>query len=150
MSEYKKLQNAAKKESLNFVAAPASEDDMMFWNCTLDGPEGTPYEGGKFKLTLEFPANYPFKPPKVRCLTKIYHPNINKTGEICLDILKDKWTPALTIEKLLLSISSLLNEPNPDDPLMPEIADVYRNDPMSFHANAAEWTKKYAMSSSEE
>ena len=143
-AEYKKIKTAAKNEKLNYTAFPAKEDDLLAWKCTLDGPADTPYEGGKFHIDMEFPADYPYKPPKVRFRTRIYHPNINRSGEICLDILKDQWSPALTIEKVLLSISSLLNQPNPDDPLMPDIATLYKHDPATYAATAKEWTKKFA------
>ena len=104
------------------------------------GPPDSPYQGGVFFLTIHFPTDYPFKPPKVAFTTKIYHPNINTNGSICLDILRSviilssslkslgeilyrsQWSPALTISKVLLSICSLLCDPNPDDPLVPEIA----------------------------
>ena len=99
-------------------------DDIYNWEATIMGPQGSVYEGGVFHLAISFPPNYPFKPPKVKFLTKIYHPNINMSGGICLDILKDNWSPALTVSKLLLSISSLLTEPNPDDRLNPICASV--------------------------
>ncbi len=86
------------------------------------GPEGSPYQGGLFFLDIKFSLDYPFTPPKCTFKTKVYHPNINSSGGICLDILKNQWSPALTITKVLLSISSLLSDPNPDDPLVGEIA----------------------------
>lgn len=77
-------------------------------------------------------------------MTPIYHPNINDKGGICLDILKDSWSPALTITKVLLSITSLLTDANPDDPLMPEIARLYKTDRQRYDATAREHTRKYA------
>ena len=100
------------------------------------GPEDSPYVGGVFFLNIDFPADYPFKPPRVRFVTRIYHCNINSHGGICLDILKDQWSPALTISKVLLSICSLLTDPNPDDPLVPEIATVLRSDQGRHDATA--------------
>ncbi|OOQ90734.1 Ubiquitin-conjugating enzyme E2-16 kDa [Penicillium brasilianum] len=114
------------------------------------GPVGddltdSPYSGGVFFLTIHFPTDYPFKPPKVNFTTRIYHPNINSNGSICLDILRDQWSPALTISKVLLSICSMLTDPNPDDPLVPEIAHVYKSDRPRYEATAREWTRKYAI-----
>lgn len=120
-------------------------DDLFHWTATIMGPEDSPYSGGVFFLTIHFPADYPFKPPKINFTTKVYHPNINRNGSICLDILKEQWSPALTISRVLLSISSLLTDPNPDDPLDGEIASLYKTNRQKFEATAREWTAKYAM-----
>ena len=90
------------------------------------GPNDSPYQGAVFFLTIHFPSDYPFKPPQVAFTTRIYYPNINSKGSICLDSLRSQWSPALSISKVLLSICSLLCDPNPDDPLVPEIAWIYK------------------------
>ncbi|XP_060735240.1 ubiquitin-conjugating enzyme E2 D4-like isoform X3 [Tachysurus vachellii] len=105
----------------------------------------SPYQGGVFFLTIHFPTDYPFKPPRVAFTTKIYHPNINSNGSICLDILRSNWSPALTVSKVLLSICSLLCDPNPDDPLVPDIAHIYKSDKDQYNRMAQEWTQQYAM-----
>ena len=110
------------------ISAGPVNDDLFHWQATIMGPPDSPYQGGVFFLNVHFPTDYPFKPPKCTFTTKIYHPNINGNGSICLDILKDQWSPALTISKVLLSIESLLTDPNPDDPLVPEIANIYKQD----------------------
>lgn len=127
----------------NCSAGPVG-DDIFHWEGTLIGPTETVYEGGVFNLDIQFPKNYPFKPPKVRFLTKIYHPNINSGGFICLDIFKENWSPALTISKVLLSLCSLLTDPNPDDPLVVDIADEYVNDREKYNNTARSWTQIYA------
>lgn len=119
-------------------------DDLYHWNGSIFGPEGSPYAHGLFLLDIRFPIDYPFKPPKVIFKTKIYHPNINHSGNICLDILKDKWNPILTISKVLLSICSLLNDPNPNDPLVLSIAKQYRENIEEFTKEAKLWTIQYA------
>ncbi|XP_078658610.1 ubiquitin-conjugating enzyme E2-17 kDa-like isoform X2 [Branchiostoma floridae x Branchiostoma belcheri] len=119
--------------------------EVFHWQATIMGPADSPYQGGVFFLNIHFPTDYPFKPPKVQFTTKIYHPNINSNGSICLDILRSQWSPALTISKVLLSICSLLTDPNPDDPLVPDIARIYKTDKKKYNEQAKEWTNKYAM-----
>lgn len=128
----------------NCTAGPIDSTDMFNWHGTIIGPEKSPYEGGLFKLEIRFPPEYPFKPPTVTFATKVFHPNINSSGGICLDILKDQWSPSLTIGKVLLSISSLLTDPNPKDPLVPDIARMYETNRAEFDRIAREYTQMYA------
>ena len=139
----KELSEIQKDTPANCSAGP-NNNDLFNWEATIIGPTETPYEGGIFKLKILFPADYPFKPPKITFETRIYHPNINANGGICLDILKDQWSPALNITKVLLSICSLLDEPNPDDPLMPEIAQLFKSNRAEFNRIAREHTIQYA------
>ena len=141
LQEMKELQ---KSDMESITAGPVSDSNIYEWSATLAGPKESPYEGGIFLLTINFPKNYPFKPPKISFQTKIYHPNINSAGSICLDILNSQWSPALTISKTLLSISSLLTDPNPDDPLVSDIAHLYKNNRNEYNYNAKEWTSQYA------
>lgn len=122
----------------------------------------TGYIGGIFRLELFLPDDYPMTPPKIRFLTKIFHPNVDKLGRICLDVLKstllnslknmlqylyivtDNWSPALQIRTILLSIQALLGAPNPDDPLAPDVAKSWKDDEAAAIATAKEWTQKYA------
>jgi ubiquitin-conjugating enzyme E2 D/E len=128
----------------NCSAGLVNEGNLFHWTATLLGPEDSPYAGGIFHLDITFPTDYPFKPPHIKFTTKVYHPNINAQGGICLDILKDQWTPALSIAKVLLSISSLLTDANPKDPLVPEIAQQYITNREAFDRTAREWTLLYA------
>ncbi|KAF4090194.1 hypothetical protein AMELA_G00049020 [Ameiurus melas] len=140
----KELTDLARDPPAQCSAGPVG-DDVFHWQATIMGPNESPYQGGVFFLTIHFPTDYPFKPPKVAFTTRIYHPNINSNGSICLDILRSQWSPALTISKVLLSICSLLCDPNPDDPLVPEIARIYKTDTEKYNKMAREWTEKYAM-----
>ncbi|XP_042317508.1 ubiquitin-conjugating enzyme E2 T isoform X2 [Sceloporus undulatus] len=112
------------------------------------GSANTPYEKGIFNLEVVVPERYPFEPPKMRFLTPIYHPNIDSAGRICLDVLrlppKGAWRPSLNIATLLTSIQMLMNEPNPDDPLMADISSEYKYNKQEFLRNARQWTEKYA------
>lgn len=139
----KELEEFGRDPPANCSAGPI-QDDYFHWEAMLMGPADSPYQGGLFKLNIVFPLDYPFKPPKITFITKIYHPNVNANGIICLDILKNQWSPALTISKVLLSISSLLTDPNPEDPLVPEIAQLFKSNVAKYNENARNWTKKYA------
>lgn len=127
----------------NCSAGPEG-DLLTHWKGSIIGPSGSPFAGGLFKLDIVFPPNYPFNAPHVKFETPVYHPNINKNGAICLDILKDQWSPALTISKVLLSICSLLTDPNPNDPLEPDIARLYKDNKAQYEITARQWTQKYA------
>ena len=139
----KELENLKKDPPANCSAGPVG-DDIFHWQATLMGPGESPFEGGVFFLDINFPTDYPYKPPRVTFATKIYHPNINSSGGICLDILKDQWSPALTISKVLISICSLLDDPNPDDPLVPSIAELYKRDKAEYFLKAKTYTLQFA------
>eukprot|EP00325_Prymnesiales_sp_UTEX-LB-985_P021915 CAMPEP_0174714572 /NCGR_PEP_ID=MMETSP1094-20130205/18596_1 /TAXON_ID=156173 /ORGANISM="Chrysochromulina brevifilum, Strain UTEX LB 985" /LENGTH=149 /DNA_ID=CAMNT_0015913957 /DNA_START=19 /DNA_END=468 /DNA_ORIENTATION=+ len=141
----KELQDLNKDPPASCKAGPVDED-ILHWKAAITAPADCPYAGGSFELDINFPQDYPFKPPKVKFITKIYHCNVNANGNICLDILSAQWSPALTISKVLLSICSLLTDPNPDDPLVPEIAKVYKTNRVEHDKTATEWTQKYAKS----
>lgn len=142
----KELNTMMSSESTPYIsAAPVDmKKDMLNWQAVLLGPPDSVYAGGIFKLSIVFPPDYPFKAPKIEFLTRIYHCNIlNKT--ICIDILKNQWSPALTIDKVLISLHSLLSDPNPDDPLNREAAIKYKSDRTEYNKIAREWTRKYAI-----
>jgi len=126
------------------ISAAPKEDNLRYFDVTITGPDGSAFEGGIFRLELFLPEEYPMNPPKVRFLTKIYHPNIDKLGRICLDILKDKWSPALQIRTVLLSIQALLSSPNPDDPLATDVAKHYKDNEKDAQKVSQEWTRMYA------
>ncbi|KAA3675587.1 ubiquitin-conjugating enzyme E2 N, partial [Paragonimus westermani] len=110
------------REPCDGITAVPSEDNARYFLVSIKGPADSAYDGGLFNLELFLPEEYPMTAPKVRFTTKLYHPNVDKLGRICLDILKDKWSPALQIRTVLLSIQALLSAPNPDDPLDNEVA----------------------------
>jgi len=146
-SSAKRIQKELAEISLDpptSCSADPKGDNLYEWVSTIMGPAGSPYAGGVFFLDIQFPTDYPFKPPVIRFRTRIYHCNINNQGHICLDILRDNWSPALTISKVLLSICSLLTDPNPADPLVSSIAQEYVNNIEQHDRMAREWTKRYA------
>ena len=129
----------------NYTAGPIEESDMYKWSATFPGPEESPYEGGVFKLRIEFPKDYPYKPPKVEFVTKVYHPNVKRdTGYICLDLLKDQWNPQTTLMQIFEAIRNLLTLPNVDHHVENDIAKQYTEDRDTYEKTAKEWTEQYA------
>lgn len=140
IKETKKLES---DPIVGIYAIPVPENPRYF-NVSISGPKDSPYDGGLFKLQLYLPEEYPMVPPKCLFMTKIYHPNIDFLGRICLDILKSNWSPALQIRAVLLSIQSLLNEPNTADPLNEKVNEHWLRDRKDAEKTAREWTLKYA------
>jgi ubiquitin-conjugating enzyme E2 D/E len=127
-----------------------AEGDVFSWKALLKGADGSPYAGTYYMLTFHFPQDYPFKPAKVRFVTPIYHCNISRDGGICLDILKDQWSPALTTDKVLLSLASLMGDANADDPLDAFKAQLYRTDRERYDTEARAHALKHALQSMDE
>jgi len=112
---------------------------------SFPGPEDTPYEGGHFEVDIIIPPTYPFQPVKMKFITKVYHPNVSSaSGAICLDILKDAWSPVLTLKSTLISLQSLLCSPEPNDPQDAEVAKHFTTSKGSFDETARYWTQIYA------
>jgi ubiquitin-conjugating enzyme E2 N len=140
----KELKNIINNTNPDFIYT-IDENNLRYVFVTMKGPSDTCYAGGLFKLELFLPKEYPFQPIKIRFLTKIYHPNIDFIGRICLDIIKQRWSPALQIQTVLLSIQVLLSIPNLDDPLNEKVANHWRTNPEEAQITALEYTKKYAI-----
>lgn len=127
---------------------PKEDNKLNVLEAVLLGPENSPYSEGIFKLEILVPDSYPFAPPSIKFLTKVYHPNIDDNGRICLDLIKMPpkgcWKPTIGIEGLLIAVKMLLQNPNPGDPLMADIAQEYMNERAEFEKKAKLWCDKYA------
>mmetsp|Transcript_12983 Transcript_12983/g.23314 ORF Transcript_12983/g.23314 Transcript_12983/m.23314 type:complete len:203 (+) Transcript_12983:269-877(+) len=153
----KEITVIGKADSSGVVAVVAPDDKCVpgkpGWRHlvgTISGPEGTCYEGGVFDVDILVPKEYPFEPPKMKFNTKIWHPNVSsQTGAICLDILKDQWSPALTIKTAMLSLQALLCSPEPSDPQDAQVARMYLDNKAEFDRTAKHWVKTYATPKSE-
>ena len=136
------------KEPIPFVSLRPIGGSLRDLLASVEGPPDSPYEGGVFYIRIAIPANFPFEPPVCRFLTKIYHPNINSSGKICLEVLGPSWDPKHgRLEKLLLALCALLDDPCIHDPLVPEIAEVFVQDRLAYTQNAELYTRKYATGS---
>lgn len=113
-------------------AFPESDANILKWYGTIEGPADTPYQGLKFKISLEFPANYPYTAPSIKFVSPMWHPNVDMSGNICLDILKEKWSAIYNVQTILLSLQSLLGEPNNKSPLNAQAAQLWDTDPKEF------------------
>lgn len=110
------------------ISAFPEDSNLFRWKATIIGPNETVYEGQKYRLSIEFPNSYPYTAPIVKFLTPCFHPNIDVVnGSLCLDILKEKWSALYDIRTILLSIQSLLSEPNNESPLNSQAASLWKN-----------------------
>jgi len=138
----KEMSNFSKEDTSGIELEQVSEMHLVG---KIKGPDETPFEGGVFSVDIEVPNDYPFQPPKMKFITKVWHPNVSsQTGAICLDILKDQWSPALTIKTALLSVQVLLTSPEPDDPQDAVVANMYKSNIDEYNRTAKFWTESYA------
>eukprot|EP01132_Coremiostelium_polycephalum_P005904 gene5904-7353_t len=152
MQEYKDLTQDPPE---GIIAGPISESDLFLWEANIMGPAGTDYEGGLFIANLQFPPEYPLSPPKMKFISEMFHPNIYPNGEVCISILHpvgedpnhyetsdERWSPVQSVEKILLSVVSLLSEPNIESPANIEAAKIWREDKNQFKIKVIETVKK--------
>ncbi|WAQ87306.1 hypothetical protein PtA15_8A210 [Puccinia triticina] len=141
----KEIQDCQKEAASTQINIQMIGEDLSKLRGQFPGPANSPYEGGTFEVAIEVPPRYPFEPLKMKFITKVYHPNVSsQSGAICLDILKDAWSPVLTLKTTLVSLQSLLCSPEPNDPQDAEVAKVYLSDRSVYERTARYWTEMYA------
>merc|ERR1712042_190582 len=140
----KELFDIKKSKQKSFREILVDDDNVLFWK-GLIVPDNPPYNKGAFKIYIEFPAEYPFKPPKITFKTKIYHPNVDEKGQVCLPIISaENWKPATKTDQVIQSLVALVNDPEPDHPLRSDLAEEFTRDKKKFLKSAEEFTKKHA------
>ncbi|MBA0593127.1 hypothetical protein Gorai_010086 [Gossypium raimondii] len=139
----KELQECSREKDSSGIRVSPKSDNLARLTGIIPGPLGTPYEGGSFEIGFYFADGYPFEPPKMKFVTKVC-----QSGAICLDILKDQWSPALTLKTALLSVQALLSAPEPDDPQDAVVAQQYLREYQTFVGTARYWTESFAKASS--
>lgn len=133
----RRLQNELKNlssQAPDTITAGPVDEDITHWEASFTGPDDTCWEGGLFRLSLKFSGDYPNHPPEVRFLSAMFHPNVYADGRICMDILKSHWSPSTDVLSLVLSIQSLLADPNLDSPANQEAAEMLRSNRTSYEA----------------
>ncbi|KAI6683009.1 hypothetical protein NL676_028922 [Syzygium grande] len=129
MRDFKRLQ----QDPPAGISGAPQDNNIMLWNAVIFGPDDTPWDGGTFKLTLQFTEDYPNKPPTVRFVSRMFHPNIYADGSICLDILQNQWSPIYDVAAILTSIQSLLCDPNPNSPANSEAARMFSENKREYN-----------------
>jgi len=146
MRDFKRLQS----DPPQGVNGSPNPDNIMLWNAVIFGPEDTPWDGGTFKLTLQFSEDYPNKAPVVKFVSTMFHPNIYADGGICLDILQNQWSPIYDVSAILTSIQSLLCDPNPNSPANSEAARLYSENRREYNRRVKEIVENSWMDDSKE
>ncbi|KAH0703277.1 hypothetical protein KY285_017555 [Solanum tuberosum] len=134
MRDFKRLQ----QDPPAGISGAPYDNNIMLWNAVIFGPDDTPWDGGTFKLTLQFSEDYPNKPPTVRFVSRMFHPNIYADGSICLDILQNQWSPIYDVAAILTSIQSLLCDPNPNSPANSEAARMFSENKREYNRKVRE------------
>lgn len=131
------------KDPLPGITLNMKGEKINKWSATIEGPEDTPYDGYIYSLNVNLSDKYPMECPKISFSHSMYHPNISTNGDICLDILQSQYSPTLTLGKILLSISSLLGDPNPNSPLNGEAARLWKGNRDEYNRKVREFSEKY-------